>query len=390
MRWMLRSLLPLLITSCLLTGCWDRIELNDRAIILGWGMDKDDDGQYLASAMIFIPQSNQSSDGGQDLASLSKHFEVFTAKGRSIMEAANNIQPKLSRVIFAGNRRMIVLGEKLAKDGLSHILDEYSRNKDVRLRTDMIVVENDTALNLLKMNYPLEDSPASGALKIHEKLGTLKDRAMVYFMQAINDPGKSPTLPQISLSSKDQPDKEGMQMTGTVVFDRSLKEKYRLNIEETFYYAWISKKVGDFNITIPVKEEGVVNIEMHHLKSKITAKLVQGRPQFEISLKGDAMIVENETSLRLDQMGDLALVKEALNLKCKTAMESFLDHIQQEKTDIVGFNGYIHRKYPYAWRKMQLDWRNEFAHASFQVHSDLRIRNIGLTGTSIENEKEPD
>lgn len=29
----------ILILPLLLTGCWDRQELNDQAIVLGWGMD---------------------------------------------------------------------------------------------------------------------------------------------------------------------------------------------------------------------------------------------------------------------------------------------------------------------------------------------------------------
>ncbi|MFE4712612.1 Ger(x)C family spore germination protein [Paenibacillus sp. NPDC056722] len=389
MRWMLHRLLPLIVISCLLTSCWDRVELNDRAVILGWGMDKEKDGQYLASAMIFIPQSNNNNSDG-NLASLSKHFEVFTGKGRSIMEAANQIQPKLSRTIFAGNRRMIVIGESMARDGLSNILDEYSRNKDVRLRTDMVIVEKGTALSLLEMVYPLEDSPATGALKIHENTGGLADKAMVYFLQAINDPGKSPTLPQLSLSSKEQSHKQEMQMTGIAVFDNNLKMKYKLNVDETHSFFWLTKKINKFSITVPIKEKGVINVDMHRLSSKIAVKLVDGKPQFEVKLKGDVMIVENETALHLDQMEDFRKVKEALNLKCKTDMEAFLHHIQQEKTDVVGFNGYIHRKYPRTWRKMEPTWGVDFAHTSIKVQANMTLRQIGLTGTSIENEEDPD
>lgn len=376
-------LLFLLALSLLLTGCWDREELNDRAIVLGWGMDKDKDGKYLASGLIYIPQSGTSSGGDGGSSSLSKQFKVFNGTGRSIMEAANQVQPKLSRKIFPGNRRMVVLGESLARDGLSHILDEYSRDKDLRLRADIIVVENDTAQHLLQMNYPLEDSPATGALKIHENVGVLKDRAMLYFMQAMNNPGRSPTLPLLSLDGKNQ----SMQIAGTAVFDDKLKMKYKLNLKESYYYFWLVKKTKEFGITVPVEGKGVVDLNLRHLKSKIRVRLEQGIPKFDITLKGDAMIVENETPLQLDQVEDYKRVKEALDMKCKAEMQAFLKHIQQEKTDIVGFNGYVHRKYPQAWRKMEPTWSEQFAKATFQLEVNMNIRHIGLTGTSIESEE---
>jgi spore germination protein KC len=50
----------------LLTGCWDRVELNDVALIRGIGLDKNEDNRIEVTAEISIPtiQSGGSQGGG--------------------------------------------------------------------------------------------------------------------------------------------------------------------------------------------------------------------------------------------------------------------------------------------------------------------------------------
>ena len=47
-----------------LSGCWDRVEVNDLAIVTAAAIDKRDDNQIELSIQIFIPKS-LSSGGGQ-------------------------------------------------------------------------------------------------------------------------------------------------------------------------------------------------------------------------------------------------------------------------------------------------------------------------------------
>lgn len=56
----------LLLSSILLSGCWDRTEINDLAIVLATGVDYKD-GQAQLTAQIFIPRkgSGGSESGGQ-------------------------------------------------------------------------------------------------------------------------------------------------------------------------------------------------------------------------------------------------------------------------------------------------------------------------------------
>ncbi|MGR5954031.1 Ger(x)C family spore germination protein [Bacillus paranthracis] len=55
------------------------------------------------------------------------------------------MQTKMSREIFRGHQRVILIGEKMAKNGLASVLDAYSRDPDIRLRADAFVIKGHTA-----------------------------------------------------------------------------------------------------------------------------------------------------------------------------------------------------------------------------------------------------
>ena len=84
-----------------LTGCWDRVEVNDIAIVTGTAIDKKGDEIEL-SIQIFIPKAagsstEQSSSGGNE------HITVTTSQtGKNIADALSKLQGKLSREVFWG------------------------------------------------------------------------------------------------------------------------------------------------------------------------------------------------------------------------------------------------------------------------------------------------
>ncbi|GJM70963.1 hypothetical protein HMSSN036_31790 [Paenibacillus macerans] len=54
------------------------------------------------------------------------------------------MQTKLSRLVFRGHRRIIVIGEPLARKGLKDVLDTYTRDPNLKLRTDVFIVKGGT------------------------------------------------------------------------------------------------------------------------------------------------------------------------------------------------------------------------------------------------------
>lgn len=386
--------LIVLISLLFATGCWDRAELDDLALILGWGVDQSEDKTYVASAQIAIPSKLSTQSGGGS----GQGFFVLTASGKSSLDATKNIQRKSSRKIYAGHRRVVCIGETLAKNGLSDVLDEFTRNPDVRLRTDIFVVKGNSAQELLQNPYPLENIPALAALREHRAVGGIGDSTLRdYLMDQAK--GHSTTLPVIQLSSlaSSQGDESqdggqnaggplGLEFGGRAIIDSHSKLVGFLDYDEAQNAVWVKGTLRHFMLTARVpKEDGNINLDVSRTRSKVIPTLQHGKVYIEVRLSGFGIIRENTTPMDLSQVENVDRAQEACDTTVEQAAKHVIVKLQKDYgLDIFGFGEAIHRKYPKQWKAMKNDWDKQFSNAVVTVNANLTIRRVGLTGPPLQ------
>ncbi|MBI0578690.1 Ger(x)C family spore germination protein [Neobacillus cucumis] len=380
--------LILVISLFFLTGCWDRTELNDLAIELGWGLDQAENNKIEISAQFIIPSKIGMGQSGRSEAGKTVFIESGT--GKDTLEAVQNMQTKLSREVFRGHRRVIVIGEQLARRGLDPFLDTYSRDPDIRLRADALIVKGSTAKQFLEASYPLENIPALGALKEHSQVGGMGDTSLLNFFIAIMSDGITPTLPVIELNQgskkQDQTSVKGFQIVGMAVFNKDLKLKGFLNLQEDKNYLWLINRLTKQTITVTVPEgKGTASLYIIKMNSKIIP-IIQGHTiKYDIILSGEGIIRENNTNLDLTQSKNLDLLEHVLEKEAEKEALQTIEKVQKQYgTDIFGFGEAIHQKYPSQWKVLKKSWANQFRKAEVSVHANLTIRRVGLTGPSLQ------
>ncbi|GAA3334281.1 hypothetical protein GCM10020331_101630 [Ectobacillus funiculus] len=122
----MKKILTLLIVIIpVLTGCWSRHEVNDVAIVLGVALDKAKNGNLLLSLQIAVPKASGGANGsaqGSDHTKINHDgFRKRTIHPRSL----SNYSGEKSRGRFFAHDRVIIVGEELARDGVSPILDFF-------------------------------------------------------------------------------------------------------------------------------------------------------------------------------------------------------------------------------------------------------------------------
>ncbi|MED1470513.1 Ger(x)C family spore germination protein [Bacillus salipaludis] len=380
--------LILVISLFFLTGCWDRTELNDLAIELGWGLDQAENNKIEISAQFIIPSKIGMGQSGRSEAGKTVFIESGT--GKDTLEAVQNMQTKLSREVFRGHRRVIVIGEQLARRGLDPFLDTYSRDPDIRLRADALIVKGSTAKQFLEASYPLENIPALGAMKEHSQVGGMGDTSLLNFFIAIMSDGITPTLPVIELNQgskkQDQTSAKGFQIVGMAVFNKDLKLKGFLNLQEDKIYLWLINRLTKQTITVTVPEgKGTASLYIIKMNSKIIP-IIQGHTiKYDIILSGEGIIRENNTNLDLTQSKNLDLLERVLEKGAEKEALQTIEKVQKQYgTDIFGFGEAIHQKYPSQWKVLKKSWTNQFRKVEVSVHANLTIRRVGLTGPSLQ------
>ncbi|MDR7002094.1 Ger(x)C family spore germination protein [Neobacillus niacini] len=389
-----KALCLILITSLFfLTGCWDRTELNDLGIELGWGLDAAKNNGIRITAQFIIPSNfgiSQSGGGGQK----GKSFFIESGTGKDTLQAVQDMQTKLSREVFRGHRRVIVIGEQLARRGLASVLDTYSRDPEIRLRADALIVKGSTAKEFLEVSHPLENIPALGALKEHKQVGGLGDTSLLNFLIAATSDGITPILPVIELvhssNKQDQTGIKGFQIVGGAIFNKDLKLIGFLNKQEGSTSLWIVNRLSKLTLTANVPQgNGNASLYMTKIESKIIP-LIQGHTiKFDIALSGEGIIRENNTNLDLTQPKNITLLERLLEKEAEKQAFEIIEKVQKQYgTDIFGLGEAIHQKYPSKWKGLKGNWGSQFRRVQVSVHANLTIRRVGLTGPSLQLEQD--
>ena len=135
-------MLVVLLLCPLLTGCWDRKEINDLALVTGVAIDQASDNSIEVSVQIFIPQgSTQSSQSGVEATGGSGTTFVQSAQGVNIADALAQLQMKFSRKIFWGHSEVYLFGAEKAEHGLKDDLDFLMRDSEPRERAYTFVTK---------------------------------------------------------------------------------------------------------------------------------------------------------------------------------------------------------------------------------------------------------
>ncbi|WP_178022253.1 Ger(x)C family spore germination protein [uncultured Paenibacillus sp.] len=389
------AIVPLLLTS----GCWDSSEVNDLALELAWGIDAAKDKGVMVSAQVIVPfhigSARGSAGGGGGGGGNQKPYFVVTGIGKDTLDAVQQMQTKLSRQVFRAHRRVIVIGEALARRGLKEVLDTYSRDPNLKLRTDVFIMKGGTANEFLKVAYPLEDIPGLGALKEYNQIGALKEMGLINLMISATSDGNCPALPVIAtgfesgkLEEEKQdgpPDRRGFRINGTSIFDNDLKLLGYINTREGRLLRWVKGELGKLIVTAELpQDQGNVSFDMNKLDSKVQPIFQGDNIKFQVTLSGQGTIRENNTTLDLTQTHHLAFIKEVLEKQVEASVQQTIRKVQREfGSDVFEFGETIHRKDRSRWNSLKDDWNQEFRKAEVSVKANLSIRRIGVTGPPL-------
>lgn len=166
-----RARASLLLSLCIATalcssGCWDRTEVDDLAFIMAIGLDEAPDNQVYVTFHIAVPRAvagaggvgGGSGGGGGGAGQLSSL--ITTLMGRSVLSLLNLLSTHVDRRPTLVHGKMVIVGEKLARRGISPYIGEILRFRETR-RTMFLAVVRGTAKEFIEKNRPvLEQNPA--------------------------------------------------------------------------------------------------------------------------------------------------------------------------------------------------------------------------------------
>ncbi|KRF01698.1 hypothetical protein ASG89_25395 [Paenibacillus sp. Soil766] len=388
----------LILSLLFITGCWDNSEVNELAIELAWGIDKTQNKKIMISTQAIIPSKIKGGQyEGTGGVSKGKPFFVVTSEGMNTLDAVRRMQSQLSRRVFRGHRRVIVIGESMARQGIKEVIDTYTRDPNLKLRTDIFIVKGGTAKDFLQISYPLETIPGLAVLGEFNQLGTIREMGLLNFLLSATKEGACPYVPSIAIGmtpatrdeeiQKDQSnaDVEGFRIAGPGIFNKELKLVGFLNVDEGWAIRWVTGNLKKLTISAAIpQEDGNTSMDLYKIESKIEPVIQGDKLKILVTLTGQGAIRENNTHLDLTQSKNITLLQNALNKHVEESVLQTITKVQQQfGTDVFGFSDTIRRtNLPY-WKSVKHDWESTFREADISVNAKLTVRRIGITGPSL-------
>ncbi|MBP3964071.1 Ger(x)C family spore germination protein [Paenibacillus lignilyticus] len=371
------GLLAAIICLLLLTGCWDRRELNDRLFELGSGVDWLGDGKLLLIGQFMIPTKTGEAGGGEK-----QSYFIETGIGTTVSTCLLDLQLKLSRKITRGHRNNIYIGEEMAKVGISNLMDSVTRDPDSRLKSDIWVVKGGSALSFMQMSYPLEKMPAIALSKLRHSIGKRTGNSLLELLIEQNVEGSGPTLPAVEIIYDTKLRKKTIQLYGRAILNRKEQLAGYFDRLESVYRLWVTGETDNIPVTVVLSDgKGTFNANVRNPNNEIRTAVEDGRVNIEVDLKGNGVVLESIPALDLRNPEHLRLYETELNHHIETAVWNAIQKAQKQfKVDVFHFGKALNRQHPEDWAALKSNWEQAFSDAKVTVHSHVKLRRIGLQG----------
>jgi spore germination protein KC len=145
-------LLLFFLMLCLLSGCWDREELEDKAYVIGLGLDRSKDKDKIKVTMLLANPEVGSMQGGG--GSTEKPREIITFDANDFIAAKATANSIISRNMSYELLRIFVVSEEFARDtSFSTTFTDVLKDKEIRLNS-YIAVSKEKASEYFLNNKP--------------------------------------------------------------------------------------------------------------------------------------------------------------------------------------------------------------------------------------------
>lgn len=401
---MLRSLALLLVLSALapfLSGCWDEVEIEDRALVLGLSIDEvppeteihEDQVTHLGNkglpskmlsvtAQIAVPGRVPLGPGtGGEGGGKTNPVWVITVLGHTLDDAMNNLQQQVADPRYLVHLRVIIIGESIARGNLDELNDYLRRNPEIRRRTWLLVSEG-KASQFMDVNPPLQRVPTLYILSMMEKAvksGKFPPDYVGSFWSAHSKWGQSAYLPYIALRNK-----ENILIKGLAYFSNGKMVNVTQPVQIGIFMAIQGMDPGGYSPFFPVPGLGYVMINTNERYSKTSSYIKDGKPYLSYYIHLEADLDEHfESSKPINSSRKLSEIQEAFETQVKEGMLQFIHQTQKDQSDIFGMGEIIRAHHPAYWKQhihSNNDWEQLYSSANVDIKVDLRIRRVGLKG----------
>ncbi|MEO3945568.1 Ger(x)C family spore germination protein [Gorillibacterium sp. CAU 1737] len=371
------SLLALL----LLPGCWDRTELNDMAFTLATAVDAAPDNRMIVTVEVPIPAKLGKNAGAGD------PYVVVSTEAATMRNATQLQSTRMSRRVSSSHRRVMIIGEELAKKGIRPLFDNFSRVPENRLN-GILVIAKGKASELLKGKTPVDEFSWEALREIVRGRGRTVNN-MKNVAQALSLNGRDPIVIYMGTMETKENGKNQIQLLGYAQF----REDKMIGIYQDGAMNgihWLNGQITPHEMTVALPSGQFLTVYIFEGSTRIRPTIgSNNKVTFHATVNNTFFILEDFGELDFNDLHNVQLVKKEIGKAIERDMQKCFEQMQKDGTDSVALGSRLFRKYPRIWKeRLEADWRDKgLKEAELIVRVESHVSHTGLISDNLAKEE---
>lgn len=364
----------------ILSGCWDKVEIEQRAIVGALMFDKaeieEDNNKSLVRKSgidVSFGLINPSKIQGSEEAFINEKV-----KGINFPDAAERLSSRISRRPFFGHTRLLVFTEKFMRDEklLKEALDDIERRAVINQQMKVVVLKGDPN-KIMDVKPKLENLNAayiSGIVENSSISSEVVSLTLAELFKEIRDGEGSVTIPTVKISSANNGD--------FVIDELTLIKDYK------FLKYLDTKYVGSYKIITNKLDKGreltKINdiIIPYYIYSTDRRIWMDGEKnlKYKIRYEIEGDITQYEFNKELFNAELIKNIEKKIGSDMEKELKETTEYFQKEiGHDYLGFDSYTHKYHNKIYKKYKDNWDDAFKGADISYEVKVNIRRIGTS-----------
>lgn len=365
-------LIILIISSFLLTGCWDMVEINQRLFVSSIGIDLNpEEGMDKYIVTFVYPNINAI---GKDASDSKERFVVSTPSS-SIFNAGKEFSTMVDFPFYYKHVKVLVVGEELSKDDklMRQIIDSLNRDTKINKKVQVLLAEG-------RAEDVLKEDPEGEHVTEGYIYNILKDSksASRFSPKTLTEVIRDSDFCCITVIPKVIREGKQVKISGGAILK---------NYE---FLAWIDAKENRA-LSLMRDEVKTELIDVPYKDSIISYNIIETSTDKKVVLDEDINV---EINIELDGYLQGYIIGEGEDVGKHSVLEDMEKHIEKDikkdlentirllqkeyNADAIGVGEYISKFHPQEWKELKPIWKEIFQDVKFDVKVDARIKRTGL------------